>query len=83
MSQAIKTPHLVVLENGETFTTEAHIVSENRYFDGVDHLYFETKEGHKPSVDGTQLYHTWNCGEFNLTAWVVPMEHVKQIKDVS
>ncbi len=83
MSRVITTPHLVVLKNGETFTTDAHIVSENRYFDGVDHLYFETKEGHEPSVDGAQFYHQWECTGYFLTAWTVPMSQVKEIKDVS
>ena len=79
----IKTQHLIVLENGQTFITQAHIVSTDRLGDGVDWLYFETIESHAPVVTDAQLYHKWNCGEFYLHAWLVPMSRVTKVMDKS
>ncbi len=77
----IKAPHLVVLENGQTFTTKAHIVSTDRLGDGVDWLYFETIESHVPTVTDAQRYHDWDCGDFRLYAWLVPMSQVMKVSE--
>jgi hypothetical protein len=78
-----KTPYLVVLKNGETFTTKAHTVSKNRYFDGVDFLYFETIESHEPTVAGAKFYHKWNFTDYWLSAWLVPTSEVTEVIDQS
>lgn len=80
MSKQIKTPHRVELSNGQKFDTQAHVVSENRYFNGVDYLYFETFNEETPEVDGSNHYHTWTGFEpLSLHGWLVPTDQVKSI----
>jgi len=72
------TPHVLTLDSEQEFITRAHVISKNRYFDGVDYLYFETENPEHPQ--GARHYHTWNIGSPNtLYAWVIPQANVKEI----
>jgi hypothetical protein len=82
MSKVIRTPHHVLLVSGQLFTVEAHMIDKDRYFDGVDYLYFETFCNAEPKVEGVTHYHTWQMKKGNpLTAWLVPTFEVDSIKE--
>jgi len=72
-----KMQHYLTLIGGQEFITEAHTVSKNRYFNGVDYLYFETFSTVEP--DNVVHYHTWDIGSNPLAAYLIPMDKVKSI----
>jgi len=80
-NKLVNIPHKIVLNNGEQFTTKAHVVMEPDNIIYHDHrLYFETTDTHKPTVGSVKHYHTWAMknGE-QLTAWIIPLHTVDTI----
>jgi len=70
----------IELKNNQEFDAEAFVYSQNRYYDGVNWLYFETLQTEKPTVDDTQLYHRWSLKDGGkLTAWLVPTSQVQNV----